>query len=451
MEISNKGFGAYDIRGIYPETVNEELAYRIGRVFPSLFDAKKVAVGHDIRLSGPSLTEALERGLTEAGCDVIDIGQCGTEMIYFTTAHLGLDGGIMITASHNPKEYNGMKFVRKESRPISSDTGLKDIEREVMKGAPEPVAEATGKVEHKDILQEYVEHILSYVDVSKLKPFKVVANTGNGAAGPIINELAKHLPFDIIKVYNEPDGNFPNGVPNPILQENREATAKVVREQHADVGVAWDGDFDRCFLFDEKGGFIEGYYMVGFLAQAFLSKNKGAKVIYDPRLIWNTLEIAAENGGEAVMCRSGHAFIKDKMRQVNAIYGGEMSAHHYFRDFSYCDSGMIPWLLVLELLSQADGKTLSDLMKERQERFPISGEINSKVADADKVFAELEAKYGKEGKVTKVDGLSVEFDKWRFNVRKSNTEPVVRLNVETRQDKALCEEKTKELLAIIRG
>ncbi len=451
MEISNKGFGAYDIRGIYPDTVNEELAYRIGRVFPSLFDAKKVAVGHDIRLSGPSLTEALERGLTEAGCDVIDIGQCGTEMIYFTTAHLGLDGGIMITASHNPKEYNGMKFVRKESRPISSDTGLKDIEREVMKGAPEPVAEATGKVEHKDILQEYVEHILSYVDVSKLKPFKVVANTGNGAAGPIINELAKHLPFDIIKVYNEPDGNFPNGVPNPILQENREATAKVVREQHADVGVAWDGDFDRCFLFDEKGGFIEGYYMVGFLAQAFLSKNKGAKVIYDPRLIWNTLEIAAENGGEAVMCRSGHAFIKDKMRQVNAIYGGEMSAHHYFRDFSYCDSGMIPWLLVLELLSQADGKTLSDLMKERQERFPISGEINSKVADADKVFAELEAKYGKEGKVTKVDGLSVEFDKWRFNVRKSNTEPVVRLNVETRQDKALCEEKTKELLAIIRG
>jgi len=451
MEISNKGFGAYDIRGIYPDTVNEELAYRIGRVFPSLFDAKKVAVGHDIRLSGPSLTEALERGLTEAGCDVIDIGQCGTEMIYFTTAHLGLDGGIMITASHNPKEYNGMKFVRKESRPISSDTGLKDIEREVMKGAPEPVAKATGKVEHKDILQEYVEHILSYVDVSKLKPFKVVANTGNGAAGPIINELAKHLPFDIIKVYNEPDGNFPNGVPNPILPENREATAKVVREQHADVGVAWDGDFDRCFLFDEKGGFIEGYYMVGFLAQAFLSKNKGAKVIYDPRLIWNTLEIAAENGGEAVMCRSGHAFIKDKMRQVNAIYGGEMSAHHYFRDFSYCDSGMIPWLLVLELLSQADGKTLSDLMKERQERFPISGEINSKVADADKVFAELEAKYGKEGKVTKVDGLSVEFDKWRFNVRKSNTEPVVRLNVETRQDKALCEEKTKELLAIIRG
>ena len=451
MKISNKGFGAYDIRGVYPEDVNEELAYRIGRSFPSLFDAKKVAVGHDIRLSGPDIRDALVRGLTESGCDVVDIGQCGTEMIYFTTAHYNLDGGIMITASHNPKEYNGMKFVRKEARPISSDTGLKDIEKAVMEGDFKPAGGAKGSVEQKDVLKDYVEHILSYVDVSKLKPFKVVANTGNGAAGPIINEMAKHLPFDIVKVYNEPDGNFPNGVPNPILQENREATAKVVRETGADIGVAWDGDFDRCFLFDEKGGFIEGYYMVGFLAEAFLKKNKGAKVIYDPRLIWNTIEIAEELGGEPVMCKSGHAFIKDKMRQVNAIYGGEMSAHHYFRDFSYCDSGMIPWLLVLELLSQADGKTLSDLMKARMERYPISGEINSKVKDADAVFAKIEAAYGPKGKVTKVDGLSIEFDNWRFNIRKSNTEPVVRLNVETRQDQALCDEKTKELLAIIRA
>ena len=258
------------------------------------------------------------------------------------------------------------------------------------------------------------------------------------------------MPFDIVKVNNIPDGNFPNGVPNPILQENRESTAKVVRETGADVGVAWDGDFDRCFLFDENGGFIEGYYMVGFLAQAFLKKNPGAKVIYDPRLIWNTIEIADELGGEAVMCKSGHAFIKDKMRQVNAIYGGEMSAHHYFRDFSYCDSGMIPWLLVLELLSQADGKSLSDLMKERMERYPISGEINSKVADAQEVLDRIEKDYGAKGKVTKVDGLSVEFDNWRFNLRKSNTEPVIRLNVETRQDEKLCQEKTAELLAEIR-
>lgn len=449
MKISNKGFGAYDIRGIYPEDVNEELAYRIGRSFPGLFAAKKVAVGHDIRLSGPAIRDALVKGLTESGCDVVDIGECGTEMIYFTTAHLKLDGGIMITASHNPKEYNGMKFVRKESRPISSDTGLKELEKAVMEGEFTETA-ATGKVEKIDILEDYVEHILSYVDVKKLKPFKVVANTGNGAAGPIINALEKHLPFDIVKVNNIPDGNFPNGVPNPILQENRESTAKVVRETGADVGVAWDGDFDRCFLFDENGGFIEGYYMVGFLAQAFLKKNSGAKVIYDPRLIWNTIEIADELGGEAVMCKSGHAFIKDKMRQVNAIYGGEMSAHHYFRDFSYCDSGMIPWLLVLELLSQADGKSLSDLMKERMERYPISGEINSKVADAQEVLDRIEKDYGAKGKVTKVDGLSVEFDNWRFNLRKSNTEPVIRLNVETRQDEKLCQEKTAELLAEIR-
>ena len=449
MKISNKGFGAYDIRGIYPEDVNEELAYRIGRSFPGLFAAKKVAVGHDIRLSGQSIRDALVKGLTESGCDVVDIGECGTEMIYFTTAHLKLDGGIMITASHNPKEYNGMKFVRKESRPISSDTGLKELEKAVMEGEFTETA-ATGKVEKIDILEDYVEHILSYVDVKKLKPFKVVANTGNGAAGPIINALEKHLPFDIVKVNNIPDGNFPNGVPNPILQENRESTAKVVRETGADVGVAWDGDFDRCFLFDENGGFIEGYYMVGFLAQAFLKKNSGAKVIYDPRLIWNTIEIADELGGEAVMCKSGHAFIKDKMRQVNAIYGGEMSAHHYFRDFSYCDSGMIPWLLVLELLSQADGKSLSDLMKERMERYPISGEINSKVADAQEVLDRIEKDYGAKGKVTKVDGLSVEFDNWRFNLRKSNTEPVIRLNVETRQDEKLCQEKTAELLAEIR-
>ena len=450
MKLSSKGFGAYDIRGVYPEEVNEELAYRIGRSFGKLFDAKKVAVGHDIRLSGPSLRDALIKGLTEAGCDAVDIGQCGTEMIYFATAHLKLDGGIMITASHNPKQYNGMKLVRRESRPISSDTGLKELEKTVMEGDFSPLSGPTGKVEKKDIMADYIDHLLTYVDVSRLQPLKIVVNTGNGAAGPIINELEKHLPFQMVKVYNEPDGNFPNGVPNPILQENREATAKVVRESGADIGVAWDGDFDRCFLFDENGGFIEGYYMVGFLAQAFLKKNKGAKVIYDPRLIWNTIELAEENGGEPVICKSGHAFIKDKMRQVNAIYGGEMSAHHYFRDFSYCDSGMIPWLLVLELLSQADGRSLSELMKERMARYPISGEINSKVKDAQEVLDRIEAKYGADGKVTKIDGLSVEFDNWRFNLRKSNTEPVIRLNVETRQDQKLCDEKTQELLAEIR-
>ena len=451
MELSGKAFGAYDLRGVYPEEVNEELAYRIGRTFVKLFSAKRVAVGHDIRLSGPSLQEALVSGLTEAGCDVVDIGQCGTEMIYFTTAHLKLDGGIMITASHNPKEYNGMKLVRAGARPISSDTGLKELEKAVLSESFKPLGDiVTGRVEHVDIADEYVKHLLTYIDVKALKPFTVVANTGNGAAGPIVNALEKYLPCKLIKIYNEPDGKFPNGVPNPILQENREATAKAVRESHADLGVAWDGDFDRCFLFDEQAGFIEGYYMVGFLAQAFLKKYPGAKVIYDPRLIWNTIEIAQELGGTPVMCKSGHAFIKARMRQEDAVYGGEMSAHHYFKDFSFCDSGMLPWLLVMELVSKA-GKPLSALMKERMDRYPCSGEINSKVADAPAILAKLEKKYGPQGRVDKTDGLSVEFEKWRFNLRMSNTEPVIRLNVETRQDQALLEEKTAELLKEIRG
>ncbi len=451
MSYCTKAFGAYDIRGIYPQTINEEIAYRIGRFFPNLFNAKKVVVGNDIRLSSPALKKALIKGLTESGCDVIDIGQCGTEMIYFATAHLKLDGGVMITASHNPKEYNGMKFVRQEARPISGDTGLRDLEKQVADGELPAEAEAFGKVELLDITEDYVKHILSYVEAEKLKPLKVVVNAGNGAAGPILDVMEKYLPFELIKIHHQPDGNFPNGVPNPLLPENRETTAKAVRESGADVGVAWDGDFDRCFMFDEQGNFIEGYYMVGFLANAFLQKNPGEKIIYDPRLIWNTEELVKENGGIPVISKSGHAFIKEKMRAENAIYGGEMSAHHYFRDFAYCDSGMIPWLLVLELLSQADGKSLSDLMKERMESYPCSGEINSKVKDADEVLARIEAEYGSQGKVTKIDGLKVEYDNWRFNLRKSNTEPVIRLNVETRQDTSLMKAKTDELLNKIRA
>ena len=450
MSYCTKAFGAYDIRGIYPQTINEEIAYRIGLFFPALFAAKKVVLGNDIRLSGPALKEALMKGLTESGCDVVDIGQCGTEMIYFATAHLKLDGGVMITASHNPKEYNGMKFVRQEARPISEDTGLRELESQVADGELPEAVEVPGKVEKLDVAEDYVKHILSYVDVNKLKPLKVVVNAGNGAAGPILDVMEKYLPFELVKVYHEPDGNFPNGVPNPLLPENREATAKAVRESGADVGVAWDGDFDRCFMFDEQGNFIEGYYMVGFLAKAFLQKNSGAKIIYDPRLTWNTEDLVRENGGIPVISKSGHAFIKEKMRKENAIYGGEMSAHHYFRDFFYCDSGMIPWLLVLELLSQSGGKTLSKLMKERMAQYPCSGEINSKVKDADEVLARIETEYGTQGQITKIDGLSVAFDDWRFNLRKSNTEPVIRLNVESRYDENLMREKTKELLEKIR-
>ncbi len=450
MSFNTEAFGAYDIRGIYPQTINEELAYRIGRFFPALFAAKKVVVGNDIRLSGPALKESLVKGLTESGCDVIDIGQCGTEMIYFATAHFKLDGGVMITASHNPKEYNGMKFVRQEARPISGDTGLRELEEQVADGELSVIAETAGKVKKLDIAEDYVKHILSYVDMSKLNPLKVVVNAGNGAAGPILDVMEKYLPFELVKVHHQPDGSFPNGVPNPLLPDNREATAKMVRESGADAGVAWDGDFDRCFMFDEQGNFIEGYYMVGFLAKAFLQKNLGAKIIYDPRLTWNTEELIRESGGVPIISKSGHAFIKEKMRKENAIYGGEMSAHHYFRDFSYCDSGMIPWLLVLELLSQADGKHLSDLMQERMEKYPCSGEINSKVRDVDEVLERIEAEYGSLGKVTKVDGLSVEFDNWRFNLRKSNTEPVIRLNVEARQDAVLMRQMTEELLHRIR-
>jgi len=454
MAINTSGFGAYDIRGIYPESINQELAYRVGRVFPELFNAKKIAVGHDIRLSGSTLFDALARGLTESGCDVYDIGQCGTEMIYFATGFHDFDGGIMITASHNPKEYNGMKFVGKGVCPIAPKTGLLAIKAAVEDESRDwSFRKATGTIRRIDIQPDYIKCLLSYVDVKNLKPLKVVINTGNGSAGPIINELEKFLPFDIVKVHNNANGYFPNGVPNPLLQDARAETSKAVVESGAACGIAFDGDFDRCFLFDEKGDFIEGYYMVGFLAEAFLQKHSGEKIIYDPRAIWNTIDIVESLGGTPIMCRSGHVYIKELMRAENAIYGGEMSAHHYFRDFYLCDSGMIPWLLVLELLCKS-GKNLSELMADRIAKYPVSGEINTKVASTDKVkeiMTKIEKIYGASGKVYHIDGLSIDFKNWRFNLRGSQTEPFIRLNVEARGDKALMETKRDELLAIIRS
>lgn len=452
MEVTNKAFKAYDVRGVYPDEVNEELAYRVGRIFSAMFAAETVVVGHDIRLSGPALVEALTEGLRHGGTKVIDIGQCGTEMIYFATAHLQADGGVMITASHNPKEYNGMKLVRRGSRPISADTGLKEIgEMAAAQNFAHQLApgKTLGAVEKLDIMPAYIEHLLSYVDVKALKPMKIVANPGNGGAGPVLKELAKHLPFEFITLNDTPDGSFPNGVPNPLLLPNREATAKVVRASGADLGIAWDGDFDRCFLFDEKAEFIEGYYIVGLLAEAFLRKEPGAKIMFDPRLTWNTEEILQREGGVPVRCKSGHAFMKECMRNNGVLYGGEMSAHHYFRDFSYCDSGMIPWLLVTELLCRS-GKKLSQLVGERMAMYPCSGEINRKVEDSAAVLAELGKRYA-DGEQDHLDGLSVAYAKWRFNVRVSNTEPVMRLNVETKGDKELLAAKTEELLAIIGG
>lgn len=451
MSIATSVFGAYDLRGIYPSEVNEDLYYRIGRVFPYLVNATKVAVGHDIRLSSTSLADAMIKGLSEAGCAVIDIGLCGTETVYHAAGEL--DGGLMVTASHNPKEYNGLKLVKRGAIPLDK-AELKSLAEAVRDGAELPAAAAVhGQVEKKDILEDYLQRILSFVDVKALKPFKVVANSGNGSAGLVVEALAKYLPFEIISIYGEPDGSFPHGVPNPLLPENREATAKAVVEYGADFGVAWDGDFDRCFLYDEQGNFIEGYYMVGFLAQAFLEKNAGAKVVYDPRCIWNTIELVEKAGGEPVICKGGHAFIKAKMREVDAIYGGEMSAHHYFRDFSYCDSGMIPWLLVAELMSRKNAH-LSSLLKERMEKYPVSGEINTKLKSVEMAAAimrKAETAYGVHAKeIQHIDGLSVDMGEWRFNLRCSNTEPLIRLNVEARGDVALCKAKTQEVLEIIR-
>lgn len=454
MKLTKAAFKAYDIRGRVPDELNEELAYRVGRVFADMYGAKTVVVGRDVRLSSESLARALGEGLTDGGCDVLDIGLCGTEMVYFATSHLKADGGIMVTASHNPMDYNGLKLVKKESRPISGDTGLKEIaQRAVDEAWTHAVAEgqSKGRVEPRRIMEAYVRHLLTYVDRTALKPLKVVVNAGNGCAGPIIDALETCLPFEFIKVHHRPDGNFPNGIPNPLLLENREATAAVVREHQADLGIAWDGDFDRCFLFDESGSFIEGYYMVGFLAEAFLRKHAGAKIIHDPRLTWNTVETVQQLGGVPVLSKSGHAFIKERMRAEDAVYGGEMSAHHYFKDFAYCDSGMIPWLLVVETLCRT-GKPLSALVEERMAKFPCSGEINRRVEDGPAVIERIQSTYAVAGaQVDFTDGISIEYGDWRFNVRMSNTEPVLRLNVESRSDAALLAAKTEELLALIGG
>jgi len=442
-------FKAYDVRGRVPEELSEHLAYRIGRAYAALLSPARVAVGRDIRTSSLPLAEALTAGLNDAGVEVWDLGLCGTEQVYFATSHLRLDGGIMVTASHNPPEYNGMKFVREESRPISGDSGLHEIER--LAAAPElpPSPGARGGRRATDSLNAYIAHLLSYIDPQVMKPLKVVVNPGNGCAGPVLDALEPHLPFRFIKICHAPDPAFPHGVPNPLLPENRRITAEAVREHKAAVGLAWDGDFDRCFFFDAQGAFIEGYYLVGFIAAALLAHQPGAAIIHDPRLTWNTIDMVQEAGGRPVMSKTGHAFIKARMRLENALYGGEMSGHHYFRDFAYCDSGMIPWLLVLERICRT-GQPLAALMAARMALYPCSGEINRKLADPDAALARVEARYQADAiGLDRTDGLSLEFPAWRFNLRPSNTEPVLRLNLETRQDPALLKAKTAELLALM--
>ena len=442
-------FKAYDIRGRIPDEINESLAYDIARAFCALVNPRRVAVGYDIRQTSPELAAAIRRGLADCGSEALDIGLWGTEAVYFATFAYQLDGGIMVTASHNPSDYNGMKLVRGESRPVSEDTGLAEMRAGIEAGRLPGKATHPGRQSRLDIRERYIEHLLGYPDRAKLRKLKVVVNPGNGGAGLVIDALEPHLPFEFIKVNHNPDGTFPNGIPNPMLEENRAATADAVRRSGADVGIAWDGDYDRCFFFDEQGRFVEGYYLVGLLAEVFLAREPGARIVHDPRLTWNTIDIVREHGGTPVLCRSGHAFIKQKMREVDAAYGGEMSAHHYFRSFSYCDSGMIPWLLVLQVI--AERGPLSALLEQRMRRFPVSGEINRRLTtDAKSILERIERRYaGSALALERTDGLSLEFPEWRFNLRGSNTEPLVRLNVESRASEALMREKTDEVLKLL--
>lgn len=441
-------FKAYDIRGRVPEEFNQGIAYRIGRAYGEYLHPGKVVVGYDVRLQSPGLAVAVSDGLLASGADVIDIGLCGTEEVYFQTFHRGAGGGVMVTASHNPMDYNGMKLVREGSRPVSGDTGLKNI-RALAEQNSFPQKPIRGAILQDTNKEEYIKHLLGYIDIQALKPLKIVANAGNGCAGPVISLLAHHLPVEFILVHHEPDGTFPNGIPNPLLPENRSATAEAVVKYKADIGLAWDGDFDRCFFFDENGRFIEGYYLVGLLASVLLEKDRGAGIIHDPRLTWNTIELVTEEGGRPIQSKTGHAFIKERMRQENAVYGGEMSAHHYFRDFAYCDSGMIPWLLIAERLSKT-GLPLSCLVDERMRAYPCSGEINFTVANARETIKRIHDHFAPENPgLDETDGLSFTFPDWRFNVRSSNTEPLLRLNVETRANEALLRARVDEIKNLI--
>ena len=441
-------FKAYDVRGRIPDQLNAEVAYRIGNAMVEYLDAKQIVLARDIRLSSQELADAVCAGLNDAGAEVLDVGLGGTEMVYFGTGHLGADGGIMVTASHNPADYNGLKLVKAESRPISGDTGLKDIRR-IAERDERRIAATKGVRQEVDIQADYINKLLSFVELSELKPLKLVVNAGNGGAGLTIDRIESKLPFEFVKIHHNPDGEFPNGVPNPMLEENRRSTIDAIRASGADFGIAWDGDFDRCFFFDENGRFIEGYYIVGLLAESMLAENPGSAIIFDPRMTWNTLETVAAHGGRAVLSKSGHSFIKDVMRREDAIYGGEMSAHHYFRDFYYCDSGMVPWLLVAQIVSRSE-KSLSSLVDACMARYPSSGEINREVPDTQAAIDLFNERYRKTAlSVDETDGISMEFENWRFNLRASNTEPVIRLNVESRGDPALLSAKTGELLAAL--
>ncbi len=448
MPIDISCFKAYDVRGRIPDQLNEEIVYRIANATAEFLAAKTMVVGHDIRETSPAMVAAVVNGLTDAGVNVLDIGLGGTEMVYFAVGHLGADGGMMVTASHNPKDYNGLKIVRDQARPISEDTGLADI-RLLAQADERRIVSDRGAVDRIDISEPYLSRLLEFVEVDKLKPLTLVADAGNGGAGLVVDQLEPRLPFRFVKINNKPDGSFPNGVPNPLLEDNRQRTADPVVGAGADFGIAWDGDFDRCFFFDESGRFIEGYYVVGLLAESVLKASAGEAIVYDPRVIWNTIDVVEANGGRPVQSKSGHSFMKVVMRECDAAYGGEMSAHHYFRDFFYCDSGMVPWLLIAQLVSKS-GVSLGNLVEARMKAFPSSGELNYEVRDAKATISLVKQKYASQAlRVDTTDGIGIDFENWRFNLRASNTEPVIRLNVEARGDANLLQQKTKELVSLI--
>ena len=445
MTIKISSFKAYDIRGQLPHEINSEIAYRVGNATAEYLSAKKMILGRDIRASSKELSESMASGLMDAGVDVIDIGECGTENVYYATGELKSCGGIMVTASHNPSDYNGFKIVSESAKPISSETGLLDIQK-LAESDKRLISETRGNLEQRDLNQSYVKKVLSFIDSDSLNKLKVVMNPGNGGAGVYAELISKNMPIEIIKLNFDPDSSFPNGIPNPMIEENRASTSQAVIDNKADVGIAWDGDFDRCFFFDEKGNFIEGYYLVGLLAKSFLIKNRNEKVIFDPRLTWNTIDVVERYGGDAIQCQSGHSFIKKSMRDNDAVYGGEMSAHHYFRDFYYCDSGMIPWLLIIEMISK-EKIPLSQMIQKYRERYPVSGEINLKVNNIKTIIDSIKEYYLDDALgVDETDGVGMEFEKWRFNLRASNTEPLIRLNVESYNNESLMNEKTRELV-----
>ena len=440
-------FKAYDVRGRIPTELNQEVAFKIGVAIASYFSTQSVVIGYDVRPSSLEILDALAKGIQSQQSEVMSIGLCGTEEIYFATNYLDSDAGVMITASHNPADYNGLKIVGAGAKPVSMDSGLGEI-----KSIAESVSYDDSidlKLKEINIRDQYLDKILSFVNTESIKPLHVVTNAGNGCAGPVINSLESRLPITFTKIQNEPDGLFPNGIPNPLLVENRQVTSKAVIEHEADLGIAWDGDFDRCFFFDANGQFIENYYLIGLLSEQLLQANPKDHIVHDPRLVWNTREEVMRANGIPDQSKAGHSFIKEIMRANKAVYGGEMSGHHYFRDFYYSDSGMIPWLLLLEKISNA-GQTLTDLVSERIERYPVSGEINTEVKNPKILLEKIKEHYLPfDPIIDDIDGYSFEFSDWRFNLRMSNTEPLVRLNVESRANKTLMQKKTEEILKLI--